>query len=563
MAGWFAPIAMHAALHAAAAAAARPTWCDHSAPRPRVHVYDLPLEFRRPGNNWRGPPLVIRRLQASAFHERDGRCADFFLLPHFGGKPDEPKVIRMFAHVARAWPYWNATVTERRARHIMQLPCDHGPFDCNFERPVEPGKQPLSALGINPADPDRLVLFFVFNGAADRRTRFAHGTDVRLPTPHKHLCGPLCSYHLAELRELSPWARPPGAARNAELERPRPIKFFWAGSSRHTGDARALLLSNWEGKSGWRVIRLGARSPAAAAVATAAVAAAALRKAKTRPVGTRGALDSIARLRRKQQLREALSAARPSGARASRGFTPSEAYAGPPVALRARHDGVAAPDAPVVTTASLATLRGDAAGWPPSSRAARRLGARARQRRLYAPPAPRKGALPPDAVATVGTVRAPARPNLAREMAAADFCGSPPGWDFGDSDRYLPAVLLGCIPVFFSRHEYRPLEEVIAWDEVSLRVSVEDVERLDEILAAVPAARVVRMRRAMAAVWERLLYSSYAPSFETLGNDFHEFNFGPRRPNVTSYLGEDGSRDAFAGIMDVLRARVQAWERAG
>ena len=37
---------------------------------------------------------------------------------------------------------------------------------------------------------------------------------------------------------------------------------------------------------------------------------------------------------------------------------------------------------------------------------------------------------------------------MAQRMAASTFCASPPGRLGGDSDRYLPAVLYGCVPVF-------------------------------------------------------------------------------------------------------------------
>ena len=49
--------------------------------------------------------------------------------------------------------------------------------------------------------------------------------------------------------------------------------------------------------------------------------------------------------------------------------------------------------------------------------------------------------------------------SLATAMAAAHFCFSPRGWDMGDSDRYLPAVLHGCVPVMSDRVEGMPLQE--------------------------------------------------------------------------------------------------------
>ena len=48
--------------------------------------------------------------------------------------------------------------------------------------------------------------------------------------------------------------------------------------------------------------------------------------------------------------------------------------------------------------------------------------------------------------------------SLAAAMAAARFCFSPRGWDMGDSDRYLPAVLRGCVPLMSDRVEGMPLQ---------------------------------------------------------------------------------------------------------
>jgi hypothetical protein len=101
-------------------------------------------------------------------------------------------------------------------------------------------------------------------------------------------------------------------------------------------------------------------------------------------------------------------------------------------------------------------------------------------------------------------------PPIAAALASADFCGSPLGWDDGDLDRYLPALLYGCVPVFFHAREARPLDELLEWDRFSLVVEPDDIARLPQVLAAFDAAAMVRMRRAIGEAWERLLYSSYA-----------------------------------------------------
>ena len=59
---------------------------------------------------------------------------------------------------------------------------------------------------------------------------------------------------------------------------------------------------------------------------------------------------------------------------------------------------------------------------------------------------------------------------MPRAMALSDFCYAPLGQSDGDSDRYLPAVLYGCIPIFAQEHEALPLEEGVDWSAAALRV---------------------------------------------------------------------------------------------
>ncbi len=53
----------------------------------------------------------------------------------------------------------------------------------------------------------------------------------------------------------------------------------------------------------------------------------------------------------------------------------------------------------------------------------------------------------------------------------ADFCYSPMGQNGGDTDRYVAAIMFGCIPVMLNSSHWRiavphalPLEEVLHWE---------------------------------------------------------------------------------------------------
>ena len=136
-------------------------------------------------------------------------------------------------------------------------------------------------------------------------------------------------------------------------------------------------------------------------------------------------------------------------------------------------------------------------------------------------------------------------------MASSDFCYSPPGQYHGDSDRYLPAVLYGCIPIFAKDGETPPFDDVLPWSNVSLQIGLGDVGRLHEIIAAVGPAKLVHMRLGMGAVWRRLLWTSTFGGGAAIPSK-------KRRSPAPRYLGEDASQDAFATFIDVLRARLRA-----
>ena len=132
------------------------------------------------------------------------------------------------------------------------------------------------------------------------------------------------------------------------------------------------------------------------------------------------------------------------------------------------------------------------------------------------------------------------------EMSDAEFCYSPLGQFEGDTDRYVPAILFGCIPVMLTATRYGggvvpmalPMEEhpQLTWADFAVLVSTDELGQLPAILARVSARERMRMRHALARVWRRFLWTRV---------------YG-------SYLGEDAREDAFESLMDVLHARAAA-----
>ena len=140
---------------------------------------------------------------------------------------------------------------------------------------------------------------------------------------------------------------------------------------------------------------------------------------------------------------------------------------------------------------------------------------------------------------------------LARAMSLSDFCYSPLGQHHGDSDRYLPALLYGCIPVFVKEDEAGPFREALAWDEVSLRLSPHHVPELHVHLARVPHERVVSMRRAMARWWARMLWPAVDEATGAIQRGHAQRAFAAERTRD----------DAFTTLAEVLRGRLARDDR--
>ena len=496
-------------------------------PRPRVYVYELPPQLLPPPQPWRQVRALKVWVEASRFYEPNPFCADYFLVPSHPQNrelsPDGTKqlevgdlrVAEAFGYIRDRYPFWNKTVRAGTPRHLMLLPCDHGPGDCAFSRPNVPykhagwtmdGRHPGSrwwqrsshAHGaadiertwgesweyLNPASPARLVIFLMFNGWTDQlRARdgaclncFAPGLDIRLPSPEGHECGVSCGLHMVfnassrtswfvpiELqRELLRRAarRSPSIYPQRSLTRPKSdgCLFSWAGAVRgRNSPAR------------WEVLKL---------------------------IGTPGACvtNTIANQKKPG-------------------------------------------DTPV--------------------------------------------------------------PSIPTAMLRSRFCFSPRGWDQGDSDRYLPAIMYGCVPVMSDRLEGMPLDELpeMKWGEAALAIEREAITSAIDFVKSIPPAHEAHMRNVTSPMLARLLYTTFEfsqlPSramgcvgcakdrsdcrnmrFPFTGNLqkrlpplAHELKIdvsagvAKKLCGKTSYFdddsAEDGSRDAFHGVMEVLRLRME------
>jgi len=441
------------------------------APRPRIHVYDLPPPWKAVPHetcfHWdcqRLTPLLL----SSPYYEPDPEKADLFYVDHLMPFASPDQAAAMWAYIQATWPYVNRSIVAGQTRHFIGLTCDHGPGDCSYMLREDTPAQPRRLPGWwDPWRAERVVGHIQWNGMRDGvdsdqsscLTCFQARKDVMIATSHGGACGVVCGYNLTTLRRHSVWSR--GA------------------------EHRELMLGEHEERKFKRTNLLfyGGRILAS----------------RGADCGTRAAPITCDPTGRAQVL-----------------------------ALRAL------PGSKVVNTA----------GDDPSQ---------------------------PLPVEVTRLWR-----NFGEEMSDSEFCFSPLGQSEGDTDRYIPAIMFGCIPVMLTDTRYgpatrrgaapetlmaMPMEEhpELDWSRFSVQVSLYDLSRLPLILSAISPKKRLEMRKAMAAIWPRFLWTQMHGRDDLLC----EWSGGKEVCNANgalrgSYLGEDGSADAFESLVDILRLRVDA-----
>ena len=123
-------------------------------------------------------------------------------------------------------------------------------------------------------------------------------------------------------------------------------------------------------------------------------------------------------------------------------------------------------------------------------------------------------------------------------MRNSTFCYSPLGGQGGDTDRYIPALFAGCIPIMLKNvraygllhRMIQPYEDLIQWDKIAVLIDYDDIPRLPELLSRV---NVKSKRAHFVFFWHRLLYTTY---------------YG-------AYFGETGRNDGLETFVKILKTR--------
>jgi len=205
----------------------------------RIYVYDdLPHHLQQPCL-WDLTCLLHKKVRTSPLRTLDPSSADYFWVPHKYPVDNEADLRAILDFVTKERPWFQQSPV---ARTILSFSCDNGPTPCFWQK--APCATPSGLVQwpkeVNPAHPDRALMFLQLSGHADGGlgtccwSCFQQGKDIVVPamTPGRDW-----NYHetMEELIQTSPWLGGEAVARTF-IETgvrtgapPRDVSLFFAG----------------------------------------------------------------------------------------------------------------------------------------------------------------------------------------------------------------------------------------------------------------------------------------------------------------------------------------------
>jgi hypothetical protein len=117
------------------------------------------------------------------------------------------------------------------------------------------------------------------------------------------------------------------------------------------------------------------------------------------------------------------------------------------------------------------------------------------------------------------------------DLTNSRFCPQPRGIA-GWSPRTNDAIYAGCIPVIIAEGSHYPFADFLDWSKFSVKISPTELDRVEQILEAIPMEKVEEMQANLALVRDAFIYS---------GDEHPEEEIGRRGPMFFA-LHEAGMR---------------------
>lgn len=142
----------------------------------RVYIYDSIPNSKHFG--WDLNKFIYGLFENSHVRTWNRDEADYFYIPHSMPFQNNSHVLETFRWIQMNEISFNRSFETQKANHIMVMPCDHGPSDCAWERPLCYNHKDQLDLATNPSSPFRIVILLSPFGG--------------LKTTHSKCCGIFC-----------------------------------------------------------------------------------------------------------------------------------------------------------------------------------------------------------------------------------------------------------------------------------------------------------------------------------------------------------------------------------
>jgi len=95
-------------------------------------------------------------------------------------------------------------------------------------------------------------------------------------------------------------------------------------------------------------------------------------------------------------------------------------------------------------------------------------------------------------------------PDMAEAMRASKFCLAPYGHGWGIRINWVMAT--GCVPVIIQESVFQPYEDVLPYEDFSIRLNNDDIPHLPKILRAVTPEKLEALQKGVAKYWPALVW---------------------------------------------------------
>ena len=91
-----------------------------------------------------------------------------------------------------------------------------------------------------------------------------------------------------------------------------------------------------------------------------------------------------------------------------------------------------------------------------------------------------------------------------KSMHDSLFCFAPYGHGFGV--RVSLAIMAGCIPVIIQDHVFQPFEEILPYEEFSIRLNNDDIEHLPDLLRSIGPSQIKKLQQGIIRYWKAFVF---------------------------------------------------------